>query len=109
MARMQALAGTRQEPASTTIDLFHCVMATTPEQDARLAHDSSAAQVQLHMLVEPRDGRLNAQRLMQAVPDWRERDVWFCGPAAFGRVLRDGLVKLGFPAERFHQELFEMR
>ena len=41
--------------------------------------------------------------------DWREADVWFCGPARFGRILRDGLVGLGFPAERFHQELFEMR
>ena len=61
------------------------------------------------MLWDARDGRLDLARLQKAVPDWREADVWFCGPARFGRMLRDGLVGLGFPAERFHQELFEMR
>jgi predicted ferric reductase len=43
------------------------------------------------------------------VPDWKEADVWFCGPAAFGDALRTGLVSKGLPAQDFHRELFEMR
>lgn len=108
LARMQSLARSAgATPAA--VDLFHCVMATTAAQEAQMADSARAAQVRLHTLVEARDGRLDAQRLAQAVPDWRERDIWFCGPSAFGRALRAGLVKLGLPAERFHQELFEMR
>jgi ferredoxin-NADP reductase len=75
----------------------------------KLTRDADAAQVRLHVLWDARDGRLDLARLQKAVPDWREADVWFCGPARFGRMLQDGLVGLGFPAERFHQELFEMR
>jgi ferredoxin-NADP reductase len=65
--------------------------------------------VALHVLVDARDGLLTAERLAQAVPGWREADVWFCGPAAFGRALRQDLEAVGLPASRFHQELFELR
>ena len=98
-----------RQPDGKAIDLFH----TTATYDAvaieKLTRDADAAQVKLHVLWDARDGRLDLARLQKAVPDWREADVWFCGPARFGRMLQDGLVGLGFPAERFHQELFEMR
>jgi len=35
--------------------------------------------------------------------------VWFCGPQGFGQALRDAMQRLGRPAGRFHQELFQMR
>jgi predicted ferric reductase len=54
----------------------------------------------LHVLVDARDGRLNGDRIRAAVPDWASASLWFCSPPAFGRALR---------ADRFHQELFEMR
>ena len=75
----------------------------------RLAASAQAAGVQLHLLRQPEDGRLDAQRLASSVPDWREADIWFCGPAAMGRQLRAGLLAMGLPASRFHQELFQMR
>ena len=70
---------------------------------------AGAAGVALHVLWDERDGRLDAARLASAVPDWRDADVWFCGPAPFGRALRHDLEAMGLPAGRFHQELFEMR
>lgn len=106
VARLKDLG---RQPDGKAIDLFH----TTATYDAvaieKLRRDADAAQVKLHVLWDARDGRLDLARLQKAVPDWREADVWFCGPARFGQMLREGLVKLGFPAERFHQELFEMR
>ena len=70
---------------------------------------AQAAGVRLHVLWDARDGLLDARRIAAAVPQWREADVWFCGPAAFGQALRRDLLALGLPAEQFHQELFQMR
>ncbi len=65
--------------------------------------------MKLHVLVSQRDGRLDADGICRSVPDWKQAGVWFCGPAGFGAMLRDTLAARGLPAERFHQELFEMR
>lgn len=106
IARMQQLAG---QPDGKAIDLIH----TTAEYDQpvidRLTDDAARAGVSLHVLWDRRDGRLDPQRLVSMVPAWCDADVWFCGPAKFGLAIRDGLVALGFPPHRFHQELFEMR
>lgn len=48
-------------------------------------------------------------RLRAQVPDWRDAELWFCGPAAFGDAIRTDLCAQGLPAARFHRELFEMR
>ena len=106
LARMQALC---QQPASQPVDFFHATSANAPAAMQRLAASAQAAGVQLHLLRQPEDGRLDAQRLASSVPDWREADIWFCGPAAMGRQLRAGLLAMGLPASRFHQELFQMR
>lgn len=39
----------------------------------------------------------------------RPAEVWFCGPRAFARGLRDGLRESWHGKVRFHQEAFEMR
>ncbi|HJW25503.1 MAG TPA: ferric reductase-like transmembrane domain-containing protein [Rhodocyclaceae bacterium] len=106
VARLKELA---QRPDGKAIDLFHTTAAYDQEIIDRLARDADAANVRLHVRWDERDGRLDLDSLVAAVPDWRQADVWFCGPAQFGRVLREGLVRLGLPAGRFHQELFEMR
>ncbi|MCO5117790.1 MAG: ferric reductase, partial [Burkholderiaceae bacterium] len=86
---------------------------TTRDEDpaalALLEADARAAGVQLHVLVDARDGLLSAERIRTAVPGWREASFWFCGPTGFGEALRRDLVAHGLPAGRFHQELFEMR
>lgn len=106
IARMQALA---KAPDGRAVDLFHPTSALDEAALARMKEDADAAGVRLHVLWSQRDGRLNAQRLTEAVPQWREAEVWFCGPAAFGRQLRQDLEAMGLPPGRFHQELFEMR
>lgn len=106
IARMKQLALT---PGSQPIDLFHPTGEF--EQDAidRLTADAAAANVRLHVLVSPRDGRLDAERIRAAVPEWRSASIWFCGPPAFGQALRKDFVANGLAADDFHQELFQMR
>jgi predicted ferric reductase len=106
VARMKALAAA---PDGRDVDLVHTTAVLDPHAIGLLERDARAAGVRLHVLWDERDGRLDAQRLAAMVPDWRDADVWFCGPVAFGRSLRHGLVALGLPAGRFHEELFEMR
>ena len=106
LARLQALAAHHDGKA---IDLFYATAEHDPALIQRLQHDAKRARVNLHVLWEPRDGRLDSTRLQTLIPDWRNADVWFCGPAGFGRMLREALNAQGLPAQRFHQEWFEMR
>ncbi|AQR64099.1 ferric reductase [Aquaspirillum sp. LM1] len=106
LARLQALAAHHDGKA---IDLFYATAEHDPAMIARLQRDADRARVNLHLLWEPRDGRLNTARLQALIPDWCHADVWFCGPASFGRMLREELQAQGLPAQRFHQEWFEMR
>lgn len=112
IARMKQLAMRRESGASPTqaIDLFHTTADYSEEALAKLRADAEAAQVRLHILHGPRDGRLTGDRIRAAVPGWREASVWFCGPAGFGAALRHDLASQGLAvADRFHQELFAMR
>lgn len=74
-----------------------------------LTADARAPGVCLHVLVDAQDGRLDGDRIRAAVPDWASASIWFCGPPAFGRALRADFLTRGLRADRFHQELFEMR
>lgn len=106
IARMKRLA---KHPDGKIIVLFH----TTTEFDEgainKLRDDAQKAKVELHVLVDSRDGLLNAERICQAVPKWQASDIWFCGPAGFGRDLRRDFCNRGINPDDFHQELFDMR
>lgn len=106
IARMQTLA---QTPDGKQIDLFHSTGDYEEKAIDLLTQAAQAAGVRLHIFWSKRDGRLDATRITAAVPEWREADVWFCGPAGFGRSLCQDLSAQGLPAGRFHQELFAMR
>lgn len=106
IARMKQLAGM---PKSQAVDLFHTVTKLAPEAREKLVADAKAAGVTLHILVDDQDGFLTVDKLRAAVPDWATASVWFCGPAAFGGVLRRDLAAHGLPRNAFHQELFNMR
>ncbi|RTL27765.1 MAG: ferric reductase [Rhodocyclaceae bacterium] len=95
--------------AAAPVDLFYSTSAPDEGFIARLRELAAQARVKLHVLVSQRDGRLDADGICRKVPDWKLAGVWFCGPAGFGATLRDTLAARGLPAERFHQELFEMR
>jgi len=106
IARLQAIA---QQPDQRSVDLFYSTAEPDQEFIQRLSALAERAQVKLHVLVSGRDGRLNAERLCQQVPEWRNASVWFCGPAGFGQALRQELVARGLAVADFHQELFDMR
>ena len=106
ISRLKALA---RQGDGKAIDLFHTTAVYDAEAISLLERDAQAANVRLHVLWDERDGRLDAERIRQTVPDWRDADVWFCGPAGFGQALKRDLTALGLPGARFHQELFEMR
>lgn len=93
-----------------TIHFFHTTRDYDEEAIAKLTADADAAGVGLHVLVDGRDGRLSGERIRAAVPEWRDAGIWFCGPTGFGQALRQDFAAQGMPvAQRFHQELFEMR
>ncbi|HTN31513.1 MAG TPA: ferric reductase-like transmembrane domain-containing protein [Pseudomonas sp.] len=106
IARLQWLAKQRREQA---VDLFYCTSEPDEAFIARLRLLACNAGVRLHLLVSQRDGRLTPERLYEEVPGWRDADVWFCGPLAFGQNLRQGLAERGMAIEDFHHELFDMR
>lgn len=113
IARMKHMSMKKAKPdwpIDQQVDLFH----STREVDAgaleRLAVDAKAANVNLRVSVDARDGHLTGERIRAAVPGWRDASIWFCGPAGFGQALRRDLAAHGFPVEEhFHQELFAMR
>ncbi|MEO8013758.1 MAG: ferric reductase-like transmembrane domain-containing protein [Polaromonas sp.] len=106
VARLKALANT---PGHQVIDLFHTTADYEQAAIDKLEADARAANVRLHLLVNKRDGRLDAARIRTAVPEWQSASVWFCGPGAFGQALRRDFMADGLAPDDFHQELFEMR
>ena len=106
IARMKQLA---QAPEDQRIDLFHSTTSLEPAALEKLTADAAGANVNLHVLIDARDGYLTGEKLRAAVPDWRSAGIWFCGPAAFGAALRRDLTANGLSANDFHQELFDMR
>jgi predicted ferric reductase len=114
IARMKQLAMDRQaysgRPRTQAIDLFHTTADWSEDAIAKLMADAEAAGVHLHVLHDPRDGRLTGERIRAAVPDWEQASIWFCGPTAFGTALRKNFASHGFSVDkRFHQEVFAMR
>ena len=106
IARMKQLAqGTHDQD----IDLFHATAQLEPSVREKLSADVAASGVRLHLLVDDKHGLLDGARLRELVPDWKFASIWFCGPAAFGKTLRDDLLANGMSPADFHQELFNMR
>lgn len=113
IARMQFLAQRRQAGGAAPrqiIDLFHSTTDYSEEAIAKMRADAEAADVRLHVLHDARDGRLSGERIRNALPEWREASIWFCGPVGFGEVLRKDFARHGLPVtQQFQQELFAMR
>ena len=63
----------------------------------------------MHLLVDAKDGRLDANRIRAAVAEWQSVSIWFCGPPGLGQALRDDFIAHGFPESQFNQEIFQMR
>jgi predicted ferric reductase len=114
IAGMQRIAQVRHSHPGAdrfpVIDLFHTTTDYDETAIGKLKADAEAAAIRLHVLVDARDGRLTGDRIRDAVPEWRNASIWFCGPAGFGEALRNDFAAQGLPVtQRFHQELFAMR
>lgn len=105
IAKLQTLG---LSPDEQQIDLFYSTQLPDADFIAKLRAAAVAAGVRLHLIAPPQ-GRLDTDKICQLVPDWASADVWFCGPAEFGRSLRKGFRNLGLGERDFHQELFELR
>ena len=108
IARLEEFAHVGSK-ADGAVDLFYSAQKPDAAFVAQLRQLADGSGVTLHLIDSARDGKLDAARLREAVPAWRDASLWFCGPAGFGRSLRQGLVTCGFHVEHFHQELFDMR
>jgi predicted ferric reductase len=106
VARMKTLAS---QPDGRTVDLLHTTTVYDPQVMGLLEKDAADADVRLQVMWDKRDGLLDAKGLARMVPDWKQADIWFCGPAGFGQALRQGLLAMGMDNRSFHQEMFEMR
>jgi predicted ferric reductase len=112
IAAMEHLTAEREagRASSRRITLFHSTTVADETALDLLRADAARAGVDLHILLDARDGYLTGDRIRQAVPHWRVASLWFCGPARFGASLRADFAAHGLDVgRRFHQELFEMR
>jgi predicted ferric reductase len=106
VSRMQELA---KQPDGKTIDLFHATASRDIEPVGQLRKLAESAHVLLRVWVAAEDGRMTGEDIRKVVPEWRDADVWFCGPVDFGKELRRDFLAEGLPASAFHQELFHLR
>ncbi len=106
ISRMERLA---KRSDGKIIDLFYTTKVPDDEFIGNLQRAAHAAKIQLHVLVDAKDGLLNAERICRAVPKWKSSDIWFCGPAGFGKNLRRDFCAWGLNPDDFHQEFFELR
>ncbi|MFO0559632.1 MAG: ferric reductase-like transmembrane domain-containing protein [Polyangiales bacterium] len=106
LARLEALAN---RTTKHSIDLYFCARGADPSLLEELTKRASEANVTLRVLLEGRDGRLDAERLCKDVPAFGGADYWFCGPAGFGEAMLRALAAKGVATKAFHRELFEMR
>lgn len=106
-ARIKALIN---ESHDVPIDLFYTANEVeNNEFMSRTRVASKEANVRLHLVEPAKNGRLDADQICQMIPEWKEAEFWFCGPASFGQSLQRELVSKGLPEDAFHRELFDMR
>ena len=106
VSRMEQLS---MWPDRKTIDLFHATRDHNDQRIGRLRRIAAAANVRLHVWIAADEGRLTGAQIRHDLPDWKDADIWFCGPVEFGRALRKDFVANGLSAAAFHQELFHLR
>lgn len=96
-------------PGKKRLYLFHSTVDVSDLALSKMKADAKAANVELHILISPRDGRLTTAKIQQAVPEWKQASVWFCGPSGFGASLKSDFMRGGLVYGDFHQEIFAMR
>ncbi|OHA40631.1 MAG: hypothetical protein A3G59_02135 [Candidatus Taylorbacteria bacterium RIFCSPLOWO2_12_FULL_47_20] len=68
----------------------------------------------IHVLSEDKNfegeiGRIDQEKISKLVPDFREREVYLCGPTAMMDSVQKGLAMLGVSKSKIHFEKFSLR
>lgn len=106
IARLRDLAAVgRSDP----VDMFYATNAPDLAFIVQIRQLAEQTGIAFHLVDGSNGGRLTLQSLIATVPNWKQADVWFCGPRGFGEAIRGAMVAQGLPTSRFHQELFDMR
>jgi predicted ferric reductase len=103
-----ALQARIKDNPRSTVDLFYATRTADPAFTASIRELAEQTGVRFHAL-EDKDGLLTFDHMEALIPEWRQADVWFCGPGGLADALRNPMIARGLPASQFHQELFEMR
>jgi predicted ferric reductase len=93
----------------TDITLFYTTNMPDEAFIQQLHERCERAGVTLHIINTNQRGVLTAAEIATAINHYPTTDVWFCGPAKFGHVLKSYFVKAGLSQHDFHQEAFDMR
>ena len=107
IAWLEALQAQPERAPQAT--LYYCVNNTAEgvfaEKLQRLA--AAVPNVTLHVHCSDEQGHLCAEQALQGCA--ADTQIWFCGPQGFADALQKGMQSLGYPAENFHKDYFQMR
>jgi len=110
IARIEALATKNlSKDVSEFIDLFYSTNEPDESFINSIRESAEKVGVKLHVVVANKEGRLNAEKISQKVPGWKNSTIWFCGPKEFGKALRHDFIVKGLNNDNFYYELFDMR
>lgn len=51
-------------------------------------------------------GRIDLEKIKSLLPDWQEREIYFCGPPAMSKALNQAFLRAGVSKNKIHFERF---
>ncbi|WP_218139587.1 ferredoxin reductase family protein [Thalassotalea agarivorans] len=97
------------KPSDLPVTLFYVTKQYDQQAVEKLKEDALQGNIRLIVYDSSEKGRFTADFVTEHVEDWQQASVWFCGPALFGKQIKDALSKQSERKIEFHQELFDMR
>lgn len=61
---------------------------------------------QCHFIIPQTDGRLTIEKIAQLAPDFKNRDIYICGPEAMTKAIKNALLTTGVARAQIHYEKF---
>ncbi|GAA1975317.1 hypothetical protein GCM10009798_40700 [Nocardioides panacihumi] len=97
-------------PPHGEVDLYYAYTGSPAAFAGELAAGvAEFEQVRLHLVDSAVDGRLTAQRILDAVTEPQRLSAFLCGPEAMLRDLQRGMRAGGVKARNIHREYFDWR
>jgi predicted ferric reductase len=106
ISRMEDLVNSKQYQE---IDLFYSTGVVDDLFLESVVKMAERAKINLHLVTPSSNQLVDTDLITKIVQDWKQADIWFCGPAGYGKVIKNGFSQLGMAKKQFHQELFDMR